>query len=826
MSILWLEPPNMGKGFRSMAQAYLRKAEINPMHVQFASYTDGCLMKVGKKKWVHDPSRAKQFHDGITKLNPDFIVCNDKAALGYLTGKYNSLALCRGGVYKYAIGPRLVPVLVIDDLRKTKSQAIGHWVLSQDIRKLHRWLTGDLRNEAAFNYKVCNSLTDIYELLQLAQNALAIAVDIETTAVWISSIQYTVLSPNGKVATYVVPIINPTRDGGCHWSSEDIELQVWQIIRQINDTPCFKILQNGSYDSVYFLVYKAPLRNYICDTMHGWHSLWTESPKRLDFMASIAMDTYCYWKDEGKEDAKEDKKGGRIPKTAEGLENYWRYGALDTHNTLHIWLYLIALLRLPHLSWALDNYVKEMRQQFGPGLAMTMRGVKCNSKLQLYYAVELQSQSDKALTKLRIALDDPEYNPNSPQQTITALYDIYGLKPYGKKGRTTDEKVLKMIKGQNIFADWFVDTLWECKKPANNVSKYGKGVTLNGRFLYKMGAANTETGRYGSRGHDLWVGNNIQNMPYIMRAMLESDDGYVLFDIDYAQSDAYFTAFDLQEEKMIEVMLSDDDTHCIHAAFFFKKSYDELYAAHKQKADWVSHNVWGIRSITKRIVYGANYKMMGPTLLLTMTREPVVAAAKQLGYHDAHLWTDKQLAKLCDAFLAKYFQMYPTLMPALRQKLAESAARGNLYTCAFGRTRLFFGNLSDDKVQREFAAYIGQGGTAGNINLAMEKIYYGYTKADNTFKQLEREGVMLLFQVHDSLVGQVPNSRLDLIAEVESAMQNECTLHGRTFTVPTEADCGLGWGKRLMKYKPNITLQEIQENDAKWWEKWRNGKCL
>lgn len=827
MKILWLESPTMSAGFRKMAQNYLRKLGLNVHEFEFVNLTKGMMIKKGKRKFTHNPETEDAFHERVAKHNPAFIVCNDAASLGYITG-YNSLALCRGGVYKYAgtlDRDDPIPVLVIDNLLKTKTTNIGSWTFVHDLKKLKRWTTNELRPEATFSYLVCRTMQDIQEYKQAMQEAVAVGVDIETTGVTISCIGYTTLSNSGRVFTYVIPFVNSQNIDGCHWSIED-EVAIWKVIKYTHDLPCYKIMQNGSYDSSYFLVYHIPLRNYLCDTLHAFHSIWTEAPKRIDFIASIAMDTYQFWKDEGKEDAKDDVQKSAIPKTAEGMENYWRYNALDCHNTLHCWLYLLPILTSTKLEWAGRNYAAEYRQQFGPAFAMTMRGTACNKTLQTYYTIQLQQQSDKALGELRIAADDLDYNPWSPQQNQVLLYDIFKLKPYARKGRTTDEKILTMIKEQNIWADWFIDKLWECKKPANNVSKYGSGVTLHGRFMYSMGAANTETGRYGSKKHHFWVGNNVQNMPYLMRPMMEASPGYVLFDIDYAQSDAYFTAFDLEEEKFIETMLSDKDTHCIHAAFFFKIAYDELYNGHKTKEDWVSHNQTGVRSITKRVVYGANYMMAGQTLLITMTRKPVIAAAIQLGYKNAATWSDKQLAKLCDAFLNKYFQMYPGLMPALHDRLQKAAGVGNVYEAAFGRTRMFFGKLTDPKVQREFAAYIGQGGTAGNINLALDNIYYGYAKEDGTFRHLEADGVRLLFQVHDSIIGEVPDTELRLISEVQHAMDNRCVLHGREFYVPTEADCGLGWGKRLMPFKNDTTLQQIQEYDAKWWAKWKRGECI
>ena len=706
----------------------------------------------------------------------------------------------------------------------------------QDLAKVKRWTTGQLREEPRFSYTVCHDMSEVKKLRDIAKRSVIIGVDIETTGTTISSIQYCCMF-NNKLHTWVVPFINPLKKDGCHWEDESYELQVWRYIKEINATDAIKCLQNGSYDSAYFIKYRIPLRNYIADTLHGWHSIWVESPKRIDFIASIALDKYVYWKDEGKvEDKKEDTKGGVIPKTKTGLDNYWRYGALDSHNTLLCFRFILAVMQMEKLKWTLENYRNEMRQQFGPAFAMSMRGIKCNEKLQAKYAMEMAEASCRAEDELKIAMGDPNFNPRSPIQMKEALYAILQVTPYGRgKQRTsTDEKVLTMVKDQNPFINWFVEKVWACKKPANNASKYGSGVTLKGRFMYKMCAGVTETGRYASKSHDFWVGTNIQNLPYIMRPMLEADEGFLLFDIDYSQSDAYFTAFESEDEKFIATMLSDKDTHCLHAEFFFKIAYEKLNSAHKKKEAWCSHNVTGVRSITKRVVYGANYLMGGSTLLLTMSRKPVQAAAEYLGIPNPYKIPDKGLIKLCDAFLSKYFQMYPRLKEWLFNEAIPKAVReGNTATCAFNRTRIFFGKLSDAKTQREFAAYFGQGGTAGNINKALDNMYYGmqqeavaeltHDKAKQVALQnLARAGVQLLFQVHDSIIGQVPAGRLDLIPLIQLAMANKVTIHNRTFVVPTEAQVGLAWGKRMLDYNSKTTLADIERHDATWWEKENN----
>lgn len=813
MNIIYIIAKNTSPSSLKTIQTCLRKVNINTFDIHFLHMPEGCLRKRTKTKSETVPEKEPIFLAKLSVQKPDFIIINDSAALGYLThGKYLSLSTCRGSIYTYTLDNRIIPCLVVDSLSKTKYTKTGTWILNQDIGKLKRWITGTVREEPKFNYTVVATRLELDKFKNFAENSIAIALDIETSIGHISCIGYTCLNKSRKVHTFVVPFISGDKQSGCYWDNDENEIYAWETIKSVHKSNAYKILQNGSYDCAWLLAYNIPLYNYICDTLHAHHSIWCELYKRLDFITSIASDTYTYWKDEGKEDAKEDTTKTTIPKTPAGMENYWRYNALDCHNTFISWRYLLSYLGHPKVVWALDNYCKEFQQQFGAAFAMTMRGVNYNKQILYSTVNKLQSESDLARKDLLTAADNIDFNPNSPKQLKEMLYQVFKLKPYKRKGETTDEKVLKMIKDQSIFASWFIDAVWNCKKPANNISKYATNISKYNRVLYKMCAGVTETARYAGRAHDFWCGLNMQNMPYIMRAMIEPDPGFVLYDIDYAQSDSYFVAFDMQDEQFMKTMLSDKDTHCIHTEFFFKTPYDKLIAAHKNHEDWVSHNINGIRSIAKKVSHGANYLMGGGTLFMTMGRDRTIQAAIALGYADAYSWVDDKLIKLCDAFLGSYFDMYPQILPSLRDKIQAAKAANNMAICYGGRTRMFFGDLEDNAIQRQFASFFGQGGTAENINKSLHKLYWS-----KEGRRLESQGHRMLFQVHDSLVGQVPIESVNtMIPQIQSMMENKCELHDRKFIVPTDAQIGLGWGKRMMDFKPGINWDDIKSHDDKW----------
>jgi len=815
-NILWLEPPRFSGGLKRLMQAYIRRAGLNPLTFKSQCLTVKCLKKIGKNKFTWDESRRKYFDLKLQQIQPDFIIVNDKAALGYITSKYISLASLRGSILRY----KDIPCIVLDDIFKTKSTSTGGWVLLQDLGKLKRWLYGWQREEPSFSHTVVRSLQDLEHFEKSSNRALVSSCDIETSgrgkAAFISCIGYTILERSGNIHSWVIPFFTGARNTGAFWPTDESESRVWEVIRIFNASSIPKIFQNGTYDVTFLTRFGCPVRNYILDTMNMMHSLWPEAKKNLAFISSLALDYYLYWKDEGKEES-DASEAYAVPQTENGMENYWRYNALDCHYTLLSALFYLKLITNPKLSYALVNYEDEIAQVTGPAFAMSMRGVRVNKMIKDQFMLQNLRTAEKELKTLRtmIADEDEEFNPNSPVQCKTLIYDILNSKELPRKGRSTDEKILKLIQTQGPLQDIIIDQIWKTKKPANNASKYGENLWLWGnRLLYKMNGTGTETWRYSSKSHDLWIGTQVQNIPYSIRPMIEPDPGWILFDIDYAQSDAYFTAFTLGEENFIKTMLSPNDTHCIHAAFFFKLDYDKLIAAHKKKEDWCSHNVTGVRSITKRVVYGANYLMMGYTLFITMGKEAVIAAAEHLGYENPQSWSYRELIALCEKLLDSYFEMYPNLLPQLNLEIQKAANNGNKFTCAFGKTRSFFGNITnDDSAKREFASFIGQGGTAGNVNKAIRNIYYRDIEPKN------RGDVMLLFQVHDSLVGQIRENRLDLIPQIEQAMMNECTIHGRSFVVPVEAQVGLGWGKRLMDYQPNLTLEEIKSHDETWMKK-------
>ncbi len=838
MKILYLHDAGFTPGLQGQLKEYSKKAQVDWAQYQFAHLTAGMAVSTSETKQAADSTRANEFFaklaQACSSVSPSIIVVNDWIALEYISTKYRSLDLTRGGIYFF----NNIPALVIDSFRTAtgtaKLKALPHagWVLLQDLKKMKRWSNGTQRTEPVFNYLAVDSAERLQQFHDESKSSILAAVDIETTgrgrSCLITCIGFALLQPDGRVLSRTVPFIQQTPNGNSPWAPITGYDRTVNLVREVLASDTVKVLQNGTYDAHHLLRYKLPIRNYLFDTANAFHALWPEAPKRLDFISSIACDRYRFWKDENKADEKDDTETNSLPTTESGWASYLRYCSLDCHYTLGSAMYLLQILG--NVPWAMENYRQSFRQSVGPGLAMSLRGVRVNEDLQLAFEVNNIAQSEQAKRDMAAMTPGMDFNPNSPDQVATLVYDVLRATPLPKRAKSnapkrktakpkkerhsTNEKDLEIIRTQHPLLDIVISKIWECKKPANNASKYGRqGLRLlNKRWMYKLSAIGTETGRYSCKASDFWVGTQIQNVPYEMRVIIEPDPGYVLFDFDYSKADFWHTAFASGEREMMKVASNESlDVHCYHASKFFSRDYDEIYKGYKKKESWVVDSLHGVRQNAKRIVYGANYLMGGYTLFITMGKEAVDATAIAMG-RDITGWSIKDYAQFCQSLLDFYFSsMYPGLLPWLEATVQSVARRGNLAVCAGGRTRSFFADIVTDKnSQRELAAFYGQGGTASTINRVIDNIYY------NGF---DNQQLMLLFQVHDSIVGQVREDSLHLLKDLRAAMMVENEINGYRFTIPAEGSVGYGWGYRMADWHEGITLDEIRKADEKWKQK-------
>ena len=812
--ILWITPAG---GFSEKMRVYLRArlasqkiSESQVVFIDLHAKARNFVEKVSARKFEINPNVSlyayKYLNQCIEVFKPKVIVCNDEHSLWLFSKDQFSLNSARGSVFFY----RDLPVVALDKITNVFTVNYAGWVLTNDLKKVKRWCEGKQQPQPKFTYEIVSTEKQLRVFRNEANIADAISIDCETKGGFITCSGYTILRGN-RIHTYVIPFFDPFKESGCFWDTEEEEIFAWEVLREVHANSVVKILQNGTYDGVWYAICNVPLHNYIIDTGDMMHSIWLEAPKRLDFISSLFLDYCRFWKEEHK-GSKEDSWG----RTRESVEKYWRYNALDCYNTM-----LNAMRLLPMLTqipWAFNNYNAFFRLSVGPCFSMALTGFKIDTDRHKQIIDDLSATVDVELAKLRIMTDDPDFNPSSSPEVASFLYDVIGakqtrLQARKKNGRdlsrSVDKKILKLIKEQpNPLLGIFIDQLWAQKEPRNNISKYGslRKLASNGRFYYSFSASGTETGRFSGSGHQTWVGTNPQNIPPEMREFLVADDDYVVVDIDYRASDDRFIAYEANDPVKIDLVESGKDPHAFHASFFFKVDYDWVIAGKKAQDPVIVHPITGIRSNTKRVVHGRNFMMQAETLYNTMGRESVVATALALGYENGATMSDKELIgvcrQLCDAYDNQKTGLYKRIRPWQEELITECVSNGNLLTSAGGVTRYFFGDPSrDNKIQRDMAAFKGQSGTASNINRALLTLFYSGIIDLNT--------VILLLQVHDSLTFLVHKDHLSKIKDIVAVMEAPITINGQQVVIPTDVSVGLTWSKDMLDWNESVTYEDI-----------------
>ncbi len=856
----------VSSGYDPAFSAMVRRAGIPRERIIIANIhklIDKPLVKYRNEKTLRfNPAKKSEITKAvevrINAVKPTLIVCSDPVSLGLFVKwdqRVATLDKCRGGAYEYMGIPVFItlPVTAIHrniDERLSKDTddedvtyepyriPQGSWILARDWEKIARRYHGKQRQLPPFVYSICRTIPDCFIARDWLATCRLISVDIETACfpAQITCIGYTGIQPDGRVRSFVIPFYDEYADDGCFWSDEDDHAHAYSVCRDINESPILKVMQNGNYDSSYFIRDRLGIENYILDTMLMWYALYMELPKSLDFISSILLDSFQYWKDDIKGADQKDEIQGN-------MEKYWRYNALDTYYTLFNCLYL---MRLMNKNPAMQFNYRDVWMRNVSALKMSIRGTKADFKRMKEHREALQAEYEKNVARLRYIIADPTFNVNSPAQKVSLLYDVLGagkrnakgrrIGPQGKESPSSGAIAMKAIKTEHPVFKYVINALESAMEPDKQMgnitgreqpdgSVKGGIKFFTDRFRTCYSAAGTTSTRFASKGSNFWDGTNAQNIRDSMRDFITVDPGCIFMDVDYSQSDDVFMGYEANDPNKIEVIESGVDGHAVHGELFFKTPYDSIVKGKKAGDPKIVHPIYGIRQLAKRIVHGTNFQMAAVTLFMTMGRDAVVAAMKLLG-QDAESWTQEQLISGCQMLMNAYRRKYPRFtQKEYYKEIADALKTKGALTNAFGITRKFLGDPNDSGTQREATGFIGQSDTAGNMNRAMYEIDHGYIPAyfrdgENPDRQdtprqmsLDSHGFRFHLQTHDSFTAQLSldHPRFEEAAHnLLYVMNRPIIINGHTVRVKTEANFSFRWGKKAIEWKPeSMSLSDV-----------------
>ena len=385
-------------------------------------------------------------------------------------------------------------------------------------------------------------------------------------------------------------------------------------------------------------------------------------------------------------------------------------------------------------------------------------------KLDTDYLKKLSKELHKELTKRETAIykhAGVEFNINSPKQLAEVLYDRLELKPKNAKKtatgqRTTKESELEKMQDDHPIIAEILRYRELQKLLSTYIDNLPEMVGKDGRLHSKLLQTGTVTGRMASKDP------NLQNIPVrseegrAIRGAFVAEPGYKLVAIDYSQIELRIAAILSEDPALVDIFKRGEDVHTGVAVRVFKVNAEEVTGNMRRKA--------------KVINFGILYGMGVNALRANLGPETTRAEAQE--------------------FLNAYFATFTRLAEYL-EETKESARKHGYTKTMFGRRRHFPGITSGAPFIRAQAERMAINapiqGTEGDIlRVAMLQV------ADLIKKEKLAKDLRMLLQVHDELVFEVSEKKLnDIIPKLTSIMQG--VFAGKdTKDVPIEVDVKVG----------------------------------
>ena len=340
-----------------------------------------------------------------------------------------------------------------------------------------------------------------------------------------------------------------------------------------------------------------------------------------------------------------------------------------------------------------------------------------------------------------IDLAGEDFNIQSPKQLAVILFDKLGLKPLKKTatGWSTDVSVLTALADAHELPALILEYRQVAKLQNTYVETLPQLATpVTGLIHTSYNQAVAATGRLSSSEP------NLQNIPVrtelgrqIRRAYVPRAAGNVFLSADYSQVELRLLAHLADDPGLLAVFREGGDVHRRTAALIAGIEEDQVTAEMRSRA----------KAINFGVIYG-----MGSRALARQIKVKVKEAA---------------------AFIETYFETYPGVRTFI-DRTKENAHRNGWVETLLGRRRLLPDIHSASNRVRSFQERVAvntpiQGTAADLIKLAMIRIQRDLDASDT--------GALLLLQVHDELVFEVPAGELeDLKLLVREGMEGALEL--------------------------------------------------
>ncbi len=428
----------------------------------------------------------------------------------------------------------------------------------------------------------------------------------------------------------------------------------------------------------------------------------------------------------------------------------------------------ITLRLYHHLSKEMKDggFLELMERIEAPLIPVLARMEMCGVKLDIDILTKLSKKFATRLEKLEKEIykyADGEFNIASPAQLQKVLFEKLklqekiektGLKKLPSGGYSTGAEELEKLKEVHPIINLITEFRELAKLKNTYLDALPKSINeKTGRIHTSFNQTIAATGRLSS------TNPNLQNIPIrseagqdIRKAFI-ADKGFSIISADYSQIELRVIAHIAGDETMKKAFLSSQDIHTSTAMKVYNVPEKKVTPEMRRNAKVVNFG----------IVYGVSPHGL--------------ARQSDLNYEEAK------------AFIDKYFETHPGIKEYMKQIVIDTREAGFAETI-FGRRRYLPELNSANHIIRAAAERMAlnmpiQGTAADLIKLAMIEI-------DKDLPKVSPRSMMLL-QVHDELVFEVPDSDVKKVTKlVKKKMENVVKLD-----VPVVVEIGVGknWGE-------------------------------
>jgi DNA polymerase-1 len=480
-----------------------------------------------------------------------------------------------------------------------------------------------------------------------------------------------------------------------------------------------KLGQHLKYDRHVFANHGVALRGVVEDTLLQSYVLESDKAHDLGSLAArhCGLATISY-------DAVTGKGANRISFSQVDVAHAANYAAEDADVTLRVH----QVLR-PQLT--AEPELESLYRDLELPIAEVLFRIERNGVL--IDAATLAQQSDELGRKIMAleaeaqALAGQPFNLNSPKQLAEILFNQQGL-PVVKKTPSgvpsTDEEVLEKLAEDYPLPKKILEHRSFAKLKNTYTDKLPKMINpATGRVHTSFGQATAVTGRLAS------TDPNLQNIPIRtaegrrIRSAFVAPANHRIVSADYSQVELRIMAHLSDDPRLLEAFAQGEDVHRATAGEVFGLTPIEVSNEQRRAA----------KAINFGLIYGMS----------------AFGLARQIG-------VDRTAAA---AYMDRYFARYPGVARYMEETRAGARDKGYVET-VFGR-RLWLPEIRSSNAGRR------QGAERAAINAPMQGTAADLIKramlAVQDWLDEQKLRSLLILQVHDELVLEVPEAELDLL---------------------------------------------------------------